>query len=133
MVEDKVTYYTPEIEDLFIGYECQIHHNIIDPESGLVRVSEEWGDYSIYSFQEGNNIELIRTKYLDKQDIEDLGWSPIESGFFASTFKDFKLNIHWLGLNSPHIYTIEDKFGIIYKGNIFSKNELKKLMKMLNI
>lgn len=84
MEEDK--YYTPNVEELYCGYICQ-------------RLSENiWEDYicgnwhcahdqdkdplatSCVTLQYHNNKPWVRTKFLDKSDIESLGWINFHEG-----------------------------------------------------
>lgn len=135
-------YFVPEIEDLFIGYECEKQDYKNRWEESKIRDE----DFVSYEFPS----KSIRTKYLDEDDLEGLGWEidyertegntqwiyfyygesftgviPKPESMFNSYPVKHKLQISWINVNNgyinTHIYTIP------------SKNELLKLMKMLNI
>ena len=74
-MEQDNKYYTPDIQDLYVGYECELYGQ---STSKLIR-QVEWYNF-IFSSGNINKINKlisskeIRTKYLDKTDIESLGW-----------------------------------------------------------
>jgi hypothetical protein len=70
-------YYTPAIEEFHVGFEYEILHN------------NEWKKTSVFNNSCGGDIifeiknmghwDVVskpRVKYLDKEDIESLGWRP---------------------------------------------------------
>lgn len=138
-------YYTPELEDLRVGYIRQLK-DIPPPEN-------DWVDdvMSVYSCMEKEEEWLkegsIRTKRLDKEDIESLGWVEIptiygEAFKYKFLYKNYVLDFDpeygkniGIKLKSPFgersLY-YEHRI-VIYYGNCPSINELKFLMKLLNI
>lgn len=149
IMEDK--YYTPKIEEFHVGFECE-RVNIENAQWGkwVIKDIEELSECPSYLSIEGHlDAEFIRVKYLDKEDIESLGFTfigkTIDNWFILNT--DFKLG----GLTYRHITlrygednllvvfgneyesekTVNDE--VLFRGYIKNKNELKKLMKQLNI
>lgn len=151
-------YYTPEISDLFIGYECELL-KVGCAATNSSECVESWSKYHIIDsfdfnhvwdiFNEGRETN-IRTKCLDREDIESLGWEysinyeavedstyPDEMGFLKE-MEDNKTqyllyyNPKALLLRIEKVYDCGVE-GWIYKGNCLSKNELKTIMKLLNI
>jgi len=144
-------YYTPEIDELFIGYKCQ--RRVTKPNY-VEKYLYEWRDYTLdehyfsAGYEEGqdwNYYEVeLRTHYLCKQDIIDLGWIDTEYGYFdisPSNTDDYLHRLRFLNDKnrdgSPSIEIIFigafDRSTVFY-GKCKSKNELKKLMKdYLNI
>lgn len=132
-------YYIPNIEDLFIGYECEL----------------KLLNWSKYIFNNVNSFKIfdidikdilnkttglitppiIRTKYLDKKDIEECEWK-----FFPKLSAD-----HLRFVKDDYVLFLEDeiltilKLGVpygtstIFNGECKSINELKKIMKWLHI
>lgn len=77
MEENK--YYTPEISEFFVGFEVEVNHKIRNGSGERswskekFRMSEENVRFTKYLLQ--NEPENIRVKYLDKEDILDLGFT----------------------------------------------------------
>lgn len=167
-MEDK--YYIPNIEDFYVGYEYEFHSmtiggmaimdfsednkvfNIISQPEHKVWYKEsvtknEFGLYERGLDKIENLIKSnqIRTKYLDKQDIESLGWEYIgksidlrfkkEGRFERHSWTARKIKLHY-GLEDNwlfiHIEDNNDEF-TIFEGICPSINELKTIMKLLNI
>lgn len=146
MAENK--YYTPEPEELFIGYTCEIKNTadarlrffptVITKEfiGSIVRISNTG----------------IRTKYLDKEDVESLGW--VNGDLYEYYVKENSEFIYKLTNSPGNHYIIIDaiikskhpNFSINFPGEFFdyveairyvgeckSINELKVIMKLLRI
>ena len=72
-------YYTPDIEDLRIGFHCEVHSSMESKDNG-----ETWKHtWKSMVIKTGNNLlynlgalkmEQMRVKYLTKKDIESEGW-----------------------------------------------------------
>lgn len=147
---DQNKYYVPEIEEFYIGFEYEWMRygegatewtkSILTMENGPV------GDYDAWR---GND---YRVKYLDREDIESLGWK-----FIGKTIDNwYELVIDRPAVMSTHTnrrYVLQHDFrtnqGVvvkaydyssgdtgehdIYRGACKNKSELKILMKQLNI
>ena len=61
-------YYTPSIEEFHVGFECEIK---IGDHWKNIKAIEDIEEMLIYGIPKPNN---SRVKYLDKDDIESLGW-----------------------------------------------------------
>ena len=82
---EKSKYYTPKIGEFCVGFECEMK-NSSDPkyfewekcifkDDFSCELSEDYCfEYLFADLKEGN----IRVKYLDEQDILDLGWTKTE-------------------------------------------------------
>jgi len=147
-------YYTPTIDEFYIGYEYEYLSTsyspiIVDHTDDTIEFSEE--KYEIWkkqileipkSYQPDGVLEYlsallsnkqIRTKYLDREDILDLGFTE-ESYFFGVDEKYYQNNKFYLSQNKNLTWSITDVDTIIYYyGNIKSKNELKTILKFLNV
>jgi len=136
-MEDK--YYTPSIEDIHTGYELERFYN------------EDWhkeictDNYHWQTWSKGK----IRTKGLDKEDIESLGWK------YTRSYKDnlhFETDNIWdvlkpIGFLEYNIITCALKIttkdsgynsdgpviSIKFNGTCKSINELRLLQKLINI
>jgi hypothetical protein len=154
-------YYTPEIEEFYVEFEFEFqgldnYWNLTGWNKVKLNIDENknFGLYTlkhIKSVLEDNSTDIsnhIRAKYLDKQDIESLGF-VFEGGKLIKNKKD-----HFIKENIALIYNYETKeMGIFTrdpsKNDIYSrlnfdpylvnniivknKTELKKLLKQLNI
>jgi hypothetical protein len=141
-------YYTPTIEEFYLGFECEIL-DAAPPEN-------DWKQETIAKF---HSFELlnkwleageIRVKCLDEQDILYLGWIKKKEEWYEIENKDREAEItkyrllfslYELTENDYHTELFVDiKLGdieiiVISLGirNIKNKSELKKIMQMLNI
>ena len=123
MVEDN-KYYTPEIEELHINMEC-----FYDGERHKIISSNNLSKEAL------NHITL---KWLDKSDIEDLGWkfndylTEIRVGdlFYKDTFQLILVPSTHEGLV---VYITNNDDRELFNGLVKNKSELRKLMQMLSI
>jgi len=130
----KSKYYTPTIEEFHVGFEFEF----FDEDD------RDWTEVRIESQESlcnwtGMTIEK-RVKYLDKEDIESLGFIYYEDtsigdgdirwwdGFKQDSY-EIRTCTEWDGYN-----TIITKHGrLIFEGTIKNKSELKILLKQINI
>ncbi len=138
-MEQRCNYYTPDAEEFGIGFEYEF------------RTGTDWeplvwrADVTIA----GRILkDLVRVKYLDKADIEDLGFEYENTdGFGYNTFSKNKETGFNTGANitiyhSDHnsVFNIYMEYYGSWGGNdskfdvnVKNKSELKKLLKMLGI
>ncbi len=131
-------YYTPTIEEFHIGFECEV--------LGIIGAKEDQRLFSqptIISQKELPILHLIeiRVKYLDKSDIESLGWDHDLGSPGRYEYKDYVL----YNFNNSNIFTIKIKrsfikytenfvsFDILFEGTIKNKSQLKFIMTCLGI
>ncbi len=129
-MEDK--YYTPEIEEFHIGFEYEI-------TTGYEWVKKPFTheDFNTFLYQHLDNAvkqEQVRVKYLDKEDIESLGFT-----YFDNTAQYMLINNSRLRI-IPYDNPLTGRFKIVhyddavlFHGFIKNKSELKVLLKQLNI
>jgi len=147
-------YYTPEIEEFFHGFEYEVWYSSAYTEEKWIKETFEFFDEKeiyhydcvdlIPSFK--NHGDSIRVKYLDKEDIESLGWKRDNMGAHQLTNQIYNKNNYLLmhdSVNNKISIIIRDPSkdsdmlikGIMRSVNFLSiknKSELKKLMKQLN-
>jgi hypothetical protein len=138
MENKEIRYYTPKLEELFIGYKStlSINSNIISDDI-IIDV------HSIKDYKE-KMIPLL-TKHLDKSDIESLGWEYNEkektyskhfSGYCESFTYTLKHIEHQKAIKIKLTYVSPEesfKNKTYYCGKCPSINELKYIMKLLEI
>jgi len=129
-------YYIPNIEEFYIGFECEIEH---------ITSAGSTTEYKKHIISENDNIKDLyesndwyntpRVKYLDQQDIESLGFT-IETTSYGMQYKKNKTFIKF---SYDKKLIIEKYFidiginSVVFIGDIKNKSELKKLLKQLAI
>jgi len=128
-MEENNKYYTPTIEEFHIGFEYQrlINNKWVD------ETYDPWDDFLAGDVLFCISEQSLRVKYLDKEDIESLGWYG-NNNYYLHSEGSYKLQIE----HHPKYSTIsiESLGGFKYYGyleSIKNKSELKRLMKQLGI
>jgi len=143
-------YYTPSIEDLHVGYECEWNTHA-DPTqidqfttwTHHVFTVESLENYGIECMKK--NMKHFRTPYLTKEQIEAEGWKiktyDIHKAFdfvfkkenyFGIRLKTGKLDIHMADVIKDE-YLERTSHSRLYYGECKSINELRIICKLLNI
>lgn len=151
-MEEQSKYYTPSIDELYIGYKCQTKGPW--QFGWTIESPGEWRedevDLGMFSYMERSQdtivdgkCSMIRTKYLDSQDIESLRWKHVGGQLISEGRQDYEkpgFNLkHFPRHSSLFISTPLDPMVLdgfeqkIFNGEIKSINELKKIMKYLKI
>lgn len=130
-------YYTPTIEEFHIGFE----YEWLNENSDWVK-EETPTEISINGFDE--QVYGLRVKYLDKEDIESLGFKyekthagTTESFYIKDTFDniydyiglDYDTDINYLRI----YFCNTEGDNTLFQGNIKNKSELIKVLKMIGI
>lgn len=152
-------YYTPDLEDLHLGYELEYR---VKSYSGEITKWHQWKEVTVddgflargYSESPYYSDVEIRTSYLSKEDIESLEWEFVEKIDYSNSIvgydvrqifrknlkDDILLNFYYeLVLLSDYRIAIylcspENKNGVrSFFGECKSINELKKILKWLKI
>lgn len=171
-MNDQEKYYTPSIEEFHVGFEyefqlCVEWNNEKDDfedegewvkriyNGGVILLEETLREYDVY--KEGKRTFLdaidyykesgwIRVKYLDKEDIESLGWGDLNKWvvfkgrgtFMLTSFTPFECPFERVITISTKDF-IRDKSGrfeireVVSRINIKNKSQLKQLMEWLKI
>jgi hypothetical protein len=136
-------YYTPEIEEFYVGFEYETSY-LQDYDTWKKEVLEKDDVGYFHSIYFGDAVSTeFRVKYLDKEDIESLGWFHKYDDFSFGEFiksKNEEVDYH-LTFDYDNkslivgLYNSEDTefYDNIFIGNIKNKSELKKLLKQLQI
>lgn len=150
-MEENNKYYTPRIEDITIGYECEIYEqstnkliksvnwHIVSVVLGNSEYGETVAINKITNYLKQNK---IRVPYLTKENIESEGWVFRGSicsdssckGWELSFIKDgMKYNFSFTQNYQAHIYTWDSTEGThtIFRGVIKSINEFRYITKEL--
>ena len=116
-------YHTPTIDEFHLGFEYEWLK-----EDGIWEKSNTPTEISVQGSK--NQTYGIRVKYLDKEDIESLGFIEIIKDQYIK--KDFILFID----NDYFLQIMRDDFEkdiYLFQGTIKNKSELKVLLKQLGI
>jgi hypothetical protein len=127
-------YYTPTIEEFHVGFEYEVLAG-----TDWVNTQIHVENITLNIDRVINHIETCRVKYLDKEDIESLGFEHKGSLWFD--FKKYFWKIRKWNKNEIDLYycfatmdmTGEDDKELRFRGAIKNKSELIKLMNQLNI
>lgn len=129
-------YYTPNIEEFHVGFEYNVidragYHSVVLTDTMLSQnLIFATGQVNFYSWVKG---ELgkgnIQVKYLDKEDIESLGF--IQTDF--ETYNKDGIEIIWWSKESKTNLIVMDHPEFLFKGEIKNKSELKKVLQMIGV
>jgi len=127
-------YYTPTLDEFYIGFEYEL-----GIEDVIKDCTEEKYRHIIINYNwipqicKSSPVPLsnIRVKYLDRENIESLGFK--QSVYMGvNCFKKGLTRIYWF--NRPVIsIELNSSTNQIFRGEIKNKSELKVLLKQLNI
>lgn len=134
MEENK--YYTPSLDELYIGFECEKHDtyfNDSEPVSEYrqhIMCEEDFDMLSCYPTQ-------YRVKYLDKEDLVELGFNPVKGVEVNMCNKQIYYRDQWCSVvfNYDRItnIVIQKNSFPVFNGVVKNKSELIKVLKMLGI
>lgn len=131
-------YFTPDIEDICIGYE---YEQLVTPLSeSLDKGEEEWMkckfpdpftiDRILLLYERK---EQLRVPYLTKEQIEAEGWKPEKSYFRKNNlYLFFENNELEIDFGEPFTWDASDS-DVRYKGECKDINTFRKLIKLLGI
>ena len=125
-------YYTPQISDIFIGFECELFYQ---DDFKLARTENlKWHKTIIdkNKFQQAFSlikVNKIRVKHLDREDLLELGWEQKDYDTYEINGFGFELNPEYRN----YIYETTHARFVRFSGAIKNKSELQKLMIQLNI
>lgn len=140
-------YYIPDISEFHVGFECEYFNNfskqfiptIID-ETNYNNPELGYDEDYLFSYRDENK---FRVKYLDKKDIEDLGFvfrggTPYDTRDLYFQKEDIKLILIFqteklLVLKETGRELLQEIDATLFNGKIKNKSELVKLLKQLNI
>lgn len=140
---EKEKYYTPTIDEFYVGFEYEVFEKGSKLESNAFTFipHNEEDKYFKFKYPDpfyGYNLDKLfqqkqlKVKYLDQEDIESLGWVKISVKNNLYKYKDYTLifkNSHV----DIFIYGDWDGEENCFSGVVKNKSELKKLMRMLEI
>ena len=128
-MKEESKYYTPTIEEFHVGFEYEVQQ--LEELYGSITYTEEYASFD-YEFGDDINLERVRVKLLDKEDIESLGfieshYSNINQAFYK--FKDYTL---YQDRTKVVVFFNDNGNNIVkFNGTIKSKSELQQILKMV--
>jgi hypothetical protein len=144
-------YYTPIIEDFYVGFECEFKNGMQSNKWEVVICDQDMVSIAYDAIEHSENFkEEFRVKCLDEEDIIDLGWQRVSEDYFEikrssdySEITKFKLLFSLDELTEKFYHTTifadvelgDIKIDMMRLGfdNIKNKSELKRIMQMLKI
>lgn len=142
-------YYKPEIEDIRVGYECEILSNHHTSKGEIAETV--WSSYIFTPMTiETGNIKIkdvlgmifeVRTPYLTKEQIEAEGWTAENlTGSFSKQIGEYTFFIRKRSIDDIEIVKIKtiengvkNSYRTIFNGKCPSINEFRYIIKLLNI
>lgn len=128
----KKEYYTPNIEDIRVGYETTIRH--IDSESDkfkpFIITKDNIGGLGVL-----NNMDGFITPYLTKEQIEAEGWRiGVGKDYHVTLFRKDKYTAGYNWENKTlKVVTLEKDVHTIFNGECKSINEFRYICKLIGI
>lgn len=148
-------YFTPDIEDIHIGYECEL---LMNTNVSILNPTSNAPEFKPFIFEK-NKIELlielydsIRVPYLTKEQIEAEGWNfetvlftdDNENDVYSDGFVKHVDSGHWYNMvlrkdNKIHIVykwyrnSVGQTWRDIYYGECKDINTFRKIIKLLEI
>lgn len=137
-------YYIPELEDICIGYQCEIDQSEINPEFGWTPyvVGEDYENITIARAINEVKYGGLRVSYLTKEDIEREGWTinnDRSDNNYIHAGREFQLLLRYdigeciLSIRKNLIFDGKRDWIPIFIGRCKSINEFLKIINMLSL
>ena len=128
-------YYTPEIEEFHVGFMFE-EYTTFDEGTYRKRKIVGWRDRYFNNLTHDIRNKRVRVKYLDRKDIEELGWEYVGGKLIHGVLDNFHLGEYHLRYqyNNHHIIISDKdiKFAS-FDGTCKNYNELKRIMKQIGL
>jgi hypothetical protein len=147
-MEQQSKYYTPDISELYVGYECEIGTSWGFSKGKFPEVLT-YDTLTGFAIQKATDLMdvfragSLRTKYLDQSDIESCGWIKDwdENSNYSDCYKlltksdiNGQSDDEWVLWQYDKIVSISNELSNrCFDGECKSINELRKIMEWLNI
>ena len=141
-------YYTPTIEEFHVGFEYEALVDYYQQEFEKFTIDDTDSLRSICSTWDRGEDEYLRVKFLDREDIESLGWkvSKQHNGDYnIENFTTYENATHYMVVYNQggkrawfcvHRKEVDGDYGELiaeFRVAIKNKSELKKILKQLHI
>ncbi len=124
-------YYYPALEDFYIGFEYCLQ------DQGPIYNENFHEDDEIANVKRGIELGFLFCKYLDKEDVEKVGWKFLHDVYKGGMYEleDYRLQIVDYNDTIKRIYLIQLDYEsrILFVGFIKNKSELINQMKRCRI
>lgn len=159
-MEEEYEYYEPKLEEFYLGFEFEYQQ--INDRYDEIGFDPFWSktifDDSWIDILTGENEYNYRVKYLDKADIEDLGWKLIPNddtrlkmpvdltfGFTSESGHNYRLEFRpksrWYDApsiiilidHSAYNHSLHLQYELYFVGHINNKSEFKKLLSWMKL
>jgi hypothetical protein len=124
-------YYVPDISEFYVGFECEQYDDIDKQWKPYIVSKYTWTSNGMFKMYY-DKPDSFRVKYLDKEDIENLGFNY---GDYSKKLVNGEIiELYSSSDNRWTIHVIGDEYrDKIFDGTIKNKSELIKVLKMLGI
>jgi hypothetical protein len=124
-IDKEELYYTPELEEFHIGFECEY----LDPLRNLSSWKERIIENKFHIPSQQHLLSLFRVKKLNKEDIESFGFKQgsLKYQYFTNRYSLIDL------LNNKYSITDNRYESVIFYGIIKNKSELRRILKQTEV
>ena len=123
-------YYTPTIEEFHVGFEFESNYTLFSKDREWTKCKlDENNTWFIEEWYVDAVPTEFRVKYLDREDIESLGFEHTDGNDRFAWFKSGKW-IMQFNVGHCHIHTGNDMLRH-FSGYIKNKSELKRILKQI--
>lgn len=130
----KNKYYTPDIEDIHIGYECDRQMLISGEPSGEF-FKDRLTETTLFDVLE--HFSQIRTPFLTKEQIENEGFKFVRADNFSSWYEKNEIIVQTVDNGNMGMYIVSkdwiDGERTLFVGRVPSINEFRKVIKMIGV
>lgn len=145
-------HYVPSIEEFHVGFEYELlttvqekrHGSIVNTKQFRTKVVKDLSNSVTYNLKEDLRASWVRVKYLDKEDIESLGFE-YNGGKMVKNFQDRfhivdgnrQLNLVYtygnklLRLDVEDLVMFEESYNYLFQGIVKNKSELKRILEQV--
>jgi hypothetical protein len=127
-------YYTPDISDIRVGYECEVESNLKWKHITLTAINSEENHINSNNGNYWLTGQNLRVSYLTKEQLIVEGWIiQFELPDGRELYRKYNFRIEKKN-NRIHIFKIERTYDTtLFVGNCLSINEFRFICKLLNI
>lgn len=128
MENKREQYFTPDIEDIRVGYECEELLSNGETVKSILKKDDIWAALNEAEMKIG-----IRVPYLNKDQIEKEGWKSMDNSniaFYKDTYRLILLPEYFI-----HIYNTNPSsvLATLYKGECLDINDLRWICRKIKI
>lgn len=127
-------YYTPEIEEFHEGFDFEVDWS---KDEGWDDQTYSLHDIHLIDIENALDLDKIRVKYLDREDIESFGFKQVHYDQFEKNYYEKDGLVFGLEFGEEgeiHIHhTVRERVYVLFNGKIKNKSEFKRILKQIGV